>query len=275
MSNPQVEDGYTIIANELLEALIKRKLSGQELRLILFIVRKTYGYHKKEDKISYGQIAKGLNIKRSNACRLLKRLLLSKMITPVIKNDNTLTNTLIFNKDYEKWGVLSNLITVIKNDNKVLSKRRTTKETITKENYNTRSTSSSQEVEQMNNILDTKNKDIKEQIKKNKEHIKQHINTINSNNPAKPTQPNPKSNKTPYSEIIDYLNDKTHRAYRITEAHKKLIDARINEGYGVADFKKVIDNKCDEWLNDSKYHRFLRPLTLFSNKFDSYLQEDK
>src|SRR5699024_7404758 len=50
--------------------------------------------------------------------------------------------------------------------------------------------------------------------------------------------------KYPYKEIIEYLNEKTGKkiSYR-SNGNKKLIRARINEGYTVEDFKKVIDNK--------------------------------
>jgi len=41
MANPQIEDGYTRIANEILENLIAFDLSGQEVRVALFVIRKT------------------------------------------------------------------------------------------------------------------------------------------------------------------------------------------------------------------------------------------
>ena len=39
------------------------------------------------------------------------------------------------------------------------------------------------------------------------------------------------------------------------------------------DFFKVIDNKCAEWLG-GKMDKFLRPDTLFSGKFEGYLNQD-
>lgn len=48
MSNPQIENGYTKIANELLEALIQAELSGAEYRIVCFIIRQTYGYNQKQ-----------------------------------------------------------------------------------------------------------------------------------------------------------------------------------------------------------------------------------
>ena len=51
------------------------------------------------------------------------------------------------------------------------------------------------------------------------------------------------------------------------------LKARLKEGYSVEDFKKVIDIKVAEWLNDENMSKFLRPETLFSNKFEGYLNQ--
>lgn len=73
--------------------------------------------------------------------------------------------------------------------------------------------------------------------------------------------------------IIDYLNLKTNSHYKYSsDKTKKLIRARINDGFEVNDFKIVIDNKADEWLG-TDFEKFLRPETLFSNKFEGYLNQ--
>ncbi|GIO18118.1 hypothetical protein J18TS1_12180 [Oceanobacillus oncorhynchi subsp. incaldanensis] len=78
----------------------------------------------------------------------------------------------------------------------------------------------------------------------------------------------------PFSEIISYLNDKTGKNYRAsTNKTKTCIKARWNEGFRLDDFKKVIDTKTSEWKNDSKMSQYLRPETLFGNKFEGYLNQ--
>lgn len=81
----------------------------------------------------------------------------------------------------------------------------------------------------------------------------------------------------PYSEILDYLNKKTSRSFRNVEANKKLIRTRWNEGYKLDDFKAVIDNMVVNWsgknFNGVPAENYLQPKTLFSNKFDSYLNQ--
>ncbi|MEK5055891.1 conserved phage C-terminal domain-containing protein [Niallia sp. FSL K6-0212] len=78
-----------------------------------------------------------------------------------------------------------------------------------------------------------------------------------------------------YVEILSYLNEKTGKNYsHKSEANKKLINGRMNEGRTVEDFKRVIDVKCEEWLQDEKMSQYLRPATLFSQKnFENYVNQ--
>jgi uncharacterized phage protein (TIGR02220 family) len=77
-----------------------------------------------------------------------------------------------------------------------------------------------------------------------------------------------------YSPVIEHLNLKAGTQYRSSSRKtKELIDARVNDGFALDDFKTVIDKKCTTWLHDEKMCKFLRPETLFGTKFESYLNE--
>ena len=78
----------------------------------------------------------------------------------------------------------------------------------------------------------------------------------------------------PYAEIITYFNEVagTHYLLRGKEI-KKFIKARWNDGFRLEDFKTVLDKKAGQWKNDAKMSKYLRFETLFSNKFESYLNE--
>ena len=78
----------------------------------------------------------------------------------------------------------------------------------------------------------------------------------------------------PYAEIITYFNEVagTHYLLRGREI-KRFIKARWNEGFRLDDFKTVLDKKAAQWKNDAKMSKYLRFETLFSNKFESYLNE--
>ncbi|GDZ83067.1 hypothetical protein LCIT_03090 [Leuconostoc citreum] len=77
----------------------------------------------------------------------------------------------------------------------------------------------------------------------------------------------------PYKEIVDYLNEKTGSKYRSSGSKtKSLIKARTNEGFSLDDFKTVIEKKTKEW-SGTDMEKYLRPETLFSTKFEGYLNQ--
>src|SRR3990167_701531 len=80
MANVQIEKGYTRIANEALEALVKVRLPPSEKDILFFIIRKTYGYGKKEDRISLTQFEKGTELSRPTVVRALSNLLTRKIL---------------------------------------------------------------------------------------------------------------------------------------------------------------------------------------------------
>lgn len=75
-------------------------------------------------------------------------------------------------------------------------------------------------------------------------------------------------------EIITYFNQKANKNFTLkSKANNSMINARLNEGFTVENFKKIIDNKCKSWLG-TKMDEYLRPETLFCAKhFESYLNE--
>ena len=98
----------------------------------------------------------------------------------------------------------------------------------------------------------------------------QQINTNNKDNNF-----NNERNKEIYSRIIDRLNQSANKNYRSnTSKTIQLIEARLKEGFTEEDFYKVINKKCDEWLNDNCMNKYLRPETLFGDKFENYLNQD-
>jgi len=81
-----------------------------------------------------------------------------------------------------------------------------------------------------------------------------------------------KNNKEIYSRVISYLNKKLKSHYKsTTKKTQSLIKARLSEGFTADDFKTVIDYCCGNWIGDEKMQDYLRPETLFSPKFEGYL----
>lgn len=100
------------------------------------------------------------------------------------------------------------------------------------------------------------------------------ISNTNSNNLLNIKEKEEK-NSNDIKYIINYLNEKTNKNFKHTTAKtKSLINARLNDGFTLEDFKRVIDVKTADWLNDEKWSRYLQPETLFSNKFEGYLNQE-
>lgn len=107
---PQLEDGFTRIANEILEAIARTPLSDYESRCVHFLWRKTYGWQnpngesKKADFISYTQWAKGTGIPRRHIPRVLNRLAKRNIITKQLIYQGARRTILWgFQKRYKEW----------------------------------------------------------------------------------------------------------------------------------------------------------------------------
>ena len=59
------EDKYTKFPNELLEAIMSYRFSPTQMAVLLYIVRKTYGWGKHEDQISISKMATSIGRYRS------------------------------------------------------------------------------------------------------------------------------------------------------------------------------------------------------------------
>jgi phage replication O-like protein O len=100
MANPQLEDGYTSVANESMDALMRTNFSPYERRCLDCILRQTYGWHKKSDRISYSQFEEFTLIDRRHIGRAITSLKQRNIIT-VTGTGYALEYT--FQKDYTKW----------------------------------------------------------------------------------------------------------------------------------------------------------------------------
>ena len=110
--------------------------------------------------------------------------------------------------------------------------------------------------ENINTYCQKNQSPLDENIKENNKNIINNINNI-------------------YSRVIDYLNKKTSKNFKsTTKKTQKFIQARLNDGFIYEDFVRVIDIKSKEWLNNKEMEQYLRPETLFGNKFEGYLNQN-
>ena len=71
--------------------------------------------------------------------------------------------------------------------------------------------------------------------------------------------------------LLSYLNQKTGSSYTATDQIRELIERRVSEGYTLDQMRSVVDKKCAEWSCDGKMRSYLRPSTLFGDRFEEYL----
>lgn len=101
--SPQVEDGYTKIANELLDEIILFKFSLRQIKVILAIIRKTYGFNKKEDDISLSQIGAMCQLPSSHVSKEINSLVEMNVVR---KRAGRYGHILSLNKNYDEWTYL-------------------------------------------------------------------------------------------------------------------------------------------------------------------------
>lgn len=93
--------------------------------------------------------------------------------------------------------------------------------------------------------------------------------------PSDPPNPIPNPlNSIMCSKAVDLLNALSGSSFRAdTKATQRLIAAREKDGYTLEDIEAVIRHQCGLWGKDANMSKYLRPETLFGNKFEGYLSD--
>lgn len=87
------------------------------------------------------------------------------------------------------------------------------------------------------------------------------------------TSPSTSSLSTSIKEIIDDLNLVLGTKYRYDSKRTNELIKGLLEKFTIEDFKIVHRKKLKEWGAKSDMIQYLRPITLYSNKFESYLNQ--
>ncbi|WP_157685106.1 replication protein [Robbsia andropogonis] len=109
-ASPQVEDGYTRIANELLEAMLSAGFTSRQWTIVMAIVRKTYGFNKKVDDIGLGQLVLLTGMDKSNVSKTVREL---EAMNVIHRDIGTHGHVLGVNKDFSKWKGVVKTTTVV------------------------------------------------------------------------------------------------------------------------------------------------------------------
>lgn len=128
-TSPQVEDGHTRLANELLEAMCLAGFSARQWAIVMAVVRKTFGYGKKSDDISLGQLSSMTGIAKPHASRAVNSLVAAGVLR---RSAGTFGNSLSLNKRYKQWSLVGPAAGVADSVTLGLPNRQPQKETLQK-----------------------------------------------------------------------------------------------------------------------------------------------
>jgi uncharacterized phage protein (TIGR02220 family) len=83
---------------------------------------------------------------------------------------------------------------------------------------------------------------------------------------------NEDENKNVIKDVIEDLNLVLHASYKPSSSkNRELVQARLNEGFTLENFKVVHRKMAKAWSLDNNMRQYLRPITLYGTKFESYL----
>lgn len=103
MDELQVENGnFTRIINKAIDELVKAGLLGAEFAIVFFVIRKTWGFNKGEDKISFTQFEQATQLTRPTVSKSLKNLIFNKILVKRALPNKEIVYK--FNKYYTQWG---------------------------------------------------------------------------------------------------------------------------------------------------------------------------
>jgi phage replication O-like protein O len=305
VANPQLENGYTKIANEIIENLARINLSPYENRLLMAIIRMTYGWGKKTDFVSISQLGKLTKLDRRNISRTKLRLLHRKLIK---QTDSKLS----FNKNYDEWtSSLQTTNTIVYRDTRLkffpppgysfkhsdetlceycFKKIRYNKLQVQRHHIIPKSLGGKdinentirlcipchlqihKELHELNIVsIDAAQHYYRQFVSKVSSRQTQFLSSIKTTTKEKNINKITKENiySQDAQKVLDYLNQKKGSKYK----KKDEIMARLKEGYTCKDCFLIIDNKSlDEYFIDNP--KYLNPVTLFrKSHFDIYLND--
>lgn len=101
-----LDNGFTRIANELMEVVMKQRLNGTQFKIVLAVWRFTYGFQRKEHDMSLGFISKATGVHKQTVKKELETLINKNIIKVTGDPSYTKSRKLSFNKNYDEWNDL-------------------------------------------------------------------------------------------------------------------------------------------------------------------------
>ncbi|WP_336707629.1 MULTISPECIES: replication protein [unclassified Cedecea] len=220
------DDGYTRLANELLEELIGANLTRNQAKVAFAVCRKTYGFNKKTDRIADSQIGQLTRLPRQKVNKAKNELIAMKVL---IKDGLAIGP----NKNLSEWEIPEchqDGVTVTKMVTKSVTKTVTglspkqghTKDTITKDKK-----------DNITPIVPTGDVSGEIEHSQSDEQSKQ---TAEQTDPVR-------------AVFSHWQSEHNHPTAKLDDKRRKRIKSRLEQGFTVEELCKAITGaKCDTWL---------------------------
>ena len=101
----QLEDGFTRIADQILEEIPKYKLNGTQFRILMVVWRYTYGFSRKDHELSLTFFDKATGLGKTQIDRELKNLIDYDVLKVTQESTYTQSRKLGFNKNFDQWKI--------------------------------------------------------------------------------------------------------------------------------------------------------------------------
>ena len=237
MASPQTENGFTRIANELLEAIYSTGFNGTQFKIILCIIRFTYGFGRKSHDMSISFISQATGISRRYISAELNKLIENNVVEVIQAHTDITSRILGLNKNYAQWLTYGTILPQVNNTSTGEQLQDTTGE----------------------ELFHTPGEELFHQERKSfKESIKE--NNILDESPKK-------SEKELRKEVYDhYLSLGIIKHKKYTKAMDDAIKKAMKEnGYTIEDCKELLNRHKEvvELTRNSEYSVTARPLHSF------------
>lgn len=105
MTSPQLENGYTMLSNEILEKVYQSDFNATQLDIILLLLRYTYGFNRETAPLSITFISNGIGKDRDFTAKQIRNLQKMNVIKS-ITTQKGITKELKFNTNFDEWTIV-------------------------------------------------------------------------------------------------------------------------------------------------------------------------
>lgn len=105
MADVQLENGFTKIANQILEVIQHFQFTQNQFKVLMLLWRSTYGWNRKECELSLSYIEKNTHLDRKRASATLQDLIKANVIIEIDKGSSQKAKIVAFNKNFTEWTI--------------------------------------------------------------------------------------------------------------------------------------------------------------------------